>query len=228
MKIIIGAMEEELEPLKKALNLKPVINSLIQEYISNDKEVLVAWTGIGQVNAATGLTYLLTKYGQAVEYVLNVGTAGAINKDFKRGDLLFIEKASYSSADVTGFGYVYGQIPRMPKYFLGTEDLIATIGYKLEQVNQTFFLANTATSDRFFSNYEQVQKYASKLPFTAHIVEMECAAYYQVAYLFDISIVAIKIVSDVIGLENSNEEQFDEFLPKVAQKLNELVQLILK
>lgn len=227
MIILIGAMSEELIQIKEDLKMEAVANSMINEFKTTDQKIVLAWTGIGLVNAANGLTYLLTKYAGQVEYVINLGTAGAVSTDLTHGEFVIIEKTSFSTADSTGFGYVYGQLPRMPKFYESDNDLVVKLDLILKKLNKKFICGNTASSDIFFQTHEKVETYVKKLPFSAHIAEMECAAFYQTAHLFSVKIAAIKIVSDVIGLPDPNEEQFEHFLPKAAQQLSDVVQQLI-
>ncbi|WP_051418441.1 5'-methylthioadenosine/S-adenosylhomocysteine nucleosidase [Mesoplasma seiffertii] len=227
MILLIGAMEEELHQLVADIKATPVKNSLVREFLTPDKKVLVAYTGIGLVNAATALTYLLTKYQGQISQIVNAGTAGCLDKHhLKRGDLVVVENAYLSTADSTGFGYVHGQLPGMPPHYSTDDKIRANLANCM--ANNHYVFANTASSDMFFESQAKINEYTSKLPAEIAIAEMECAALMQTAHIFNVPIGAIKIVSDVIGNEDPNEEQFDQFLPKAALKLSEVIRAYLK
>jgi len=84
------------------------------------------------VNAAIGLSYLLTKYqDQKVEAILNIGTCGALNQTYRVGEVFFIDKAVYLTANATGFGYAFGQIPKMPEFYESNKTLVESFQSKL-------------------------------------------------------------------------------------------------
>ncbi|PPE05537.1 5'-methylthioadenosine/S-adenosylhomocysteine nucleosidase [Williamsoniiplasma lucivorax] len=222
MKIIVGAMFEELEQVIKTKQLTRVENSRFEEFKSLDHQLVVCITGIGTINAASGLTYLLTKY-QNVEQVINLGTSGAIEHNLQQGEVVIVDKASYPTTNVTSFGYVHGQVPRMPQYFASDQTLVAQQIHQFKQTHQDFKIVNAATMDVFVDNQQIVDEVISKLPFPSQIVEMEVASYMQVAYLFKVSFIGIKIISDHVISPTESSLEFNEFLKQAAKKLSEII-----
>ncbi|ATZ17298.1 5'-methylthioadenosine/S-adenosylhomocysteine nucleosidase [Williamsoniiplasma luminosum] len=222
MKIIIGAMFEELEVIINSRKLIPVLNSVFQEFKTEDNKLVVCVSGIGTVNASACLSYLLTKYNH-VEQIINIGTSGAICTSLKQGDVVIVDKASYPTTNVTSFGYQHGQVPKMPVYFESDKNLIDQRINKFKQMNQEFKIVNAATMDVFVDNKSIVDNVIGRLPFNAQIVEMEIAAYMQVAHLFNIPFVGVKIISDLVASDHKSTLEFDDFLPQAAKKINDLV-----
>ncbi|WP_031543206.1 5'-methylthioadenosine/S-adenosylhomocysteine nucleosidase [Mesoplasma photuris] len=226
MKILIGAMQEELHQIVDDLKMVKVENSLVNEFKTNDGEVVLAWIGIGIANASAGLSYLLTKYQNKVEYVINLGTAGCLYNDLHQSDLVIVNKATYSMADSTGMGYVYGQLPSMPAHYESNPELMAKI--KTAVGSRKHIIGNTATSDTFFESHDKVKTFIDKIPFDVQIAEMECAGFAQTAAKFNVPFAALKIVSDIVGGDETNELQFDQFLPVAANVLSEVAREIIK
>lgn len=226
MVLVVGAMIEELEIIIQSFDLKPVVNSAFKEFQTADQKLVVCATGIGTVNAAAGLSYLLTKH-QKIDYVLVLGTAGAISPELKQGDIVLIEKAIYAQVDVRAFNYQLGQVPKMPSDYLADESLTSQIISQL-QAQWSLKLVNAATLDLFVENKKQVKNLIAPLPISTKIAEMEIASYYQVAYLFGIPIVAIKIITDSIMSNKTTKLEFNQFLPKAAHELAEILRIILK
>jgi len=226
MKIIIGAMKEELMPLVQSLNAQKVNDSMIEEYFVEKDQLVIAVTGIGPVNAAMGLSYLLTKYhDQPVEHILNIGTCGALNQTFNVGEVFFIDKALYLTANATGFGYAFGQIPSMPPFYQSAETLVKTFQSKLSEWSPKN--CNLATSDLFIDSQETADFYLKNITIKIDLVEMESAAFFQTAYNFEIPIVGIKVISDVMGQAKSNESQFELNLAKSAELISQMVPKLL-
>jgi len=226
MKIIIGAMGAELMPLVEKLNGQKVASSRIEEYYIEKANLIIAITGIGPVNAAMGLTYLLTKYhDQKIEYILNIGTCGALNQNFKIGEIFFIDKALYLTANATGFGYAFGQIPRMPAFYQSDRTLVKTFQSQLNK--QTIKSCNLATSDIFIDSLEVAEFYLKNIKIKIDLVEMESTAFFQTAYNFGIPIVGMKIISDIVDNNQSNESQFEQNLAKSAALISQMIPKLL-
>ncbi|WP_026389491.1 5'-methylthioadenosine/S-adenosylhomocysteine nucleosidase [[Acholeplasma] multilocale] len=219
MKILIGAMQEELHEIASDLNMKKVEGSIVNEFINEEGTVVLAWIGIGLANASTGLAYLLTKYQGQVEYVINLGTAGCLDKnELHQGDFVVVENGYYSMADSTGMGYAYGQLPSMPAFYTSNQELINKIKASLDGFK--YIVGNTASSDTFFESQDKINNFTNRIDAKVSIAEMECTAFMQTAYKFNVPFAALKIVSDVVGGDETNELQFDQFLPKAATDLS--------
>ena len=86
---IIGAMEEEITNVLEDMNVVATKNALGLDFHlgtlnnSNNNIVLVR-SGIGKVNAALCAQVLIDLF--AVDAIINVGVAGAIDKNIKIGD----------------------------------------------------------------------------------------------------------------------------------------------
>ena len=65
-------------------------------------------SGIGKVAAALGATLLLER---CKDVIVNTGSAGGLAPTLKVGDIVVSDEARYHDADVTAFGYEYGQLP---------------------------------------------------------------------------------------------------------------------
>ena len=222
MKIIIGAMEAELNQFVSDLKAHRVETSLIAEFYQPDLDLTIAWTGVGISNAAFGLTYLLTKYqDQKIEYIINAGTACGIDLNLNQNDVVLINHAYYATADASGFGYDYGQIPGMKKYAATKKSLSDQAQTAI--LKEKLIFGNIATSDIFFTRQEQVRQYLDKLAELVVVVDMECASFYQVADHFNYPIIALKIISDVLEKPKENIQQFHEFLPQTALRLSLLL-----
>lgn len=215
---IIAAMNEEV---KVFLNeLKPELVEQEPFKIYQKDKVVILICQIGLVNAATATTYFLTKYN--LDFILNIGTCGAINQNLKQLDKVIVEQAFYSNADATKFGYDYGQVPRMPKCFFADQMLIE----KISQVDK-FKKVNIASSDVFINSLEQKENVITKIKSEISIVDMESTAIFQTAFVFQKEIVSIKIISDSIYFPNS-EGQFNLVLKDCAQIISEILFKVLK
>ncbi|MBS9334583.1 5'-methylthioadenosine/adenosylhomocysteine nucleosidase [Fructobacillus sp. M1-13] len=221
MKIgIITPMEEEKKSLTAALEDAEVVSFsdldvLVGRYQSQD--VFLAESGIGKVAAATATTILTQVFD--VDVVINTGSAGALQSELAIGDLVIGKELAYFDADVTAFGYDYGQLPAQPARFEADADLVAAFE-KLTDAKTGLIV----TGDTFV---QQSKKDAIKKHFPdASLAEMEGAAVAQVASRFQKPFIVLRGVSD--QADGESDVDFDEYVVQAGQKSAELLLSYLK
>lgn len=161
-------------------------------------------TGIGKVNAAMKLAAYLEKH--SVSLIINLGFVGG--NGFALNDIVVIDNATYHDFDLSMFGYQKGQVPHYPAVFETDNALLEKIYKTLDKAKKGRLL----TGDRFMM--ETIK--------TPAVFDMEGAAYYQVAHTYQIPIVSVKLVSDVIG-EDQHLETYQTFEQTVgAHQLKEI------
>lgn len=217
MKIgIIGAMEQEVAILKEKLENKAEWSEAGAHFYSgkiNGVDVVVTQSGIGKVLAAVTTTLLISHYN--VDVVINTGSAGGIGAGLSIGDVVIADDVAYFDADVTAFGYEYGQMPQMPLYYKASDywnDIIkeAAIVNKLE--HKTGLIVS---GDTFVHSKEQISAIKHNFP-QVLANEMEGAAIAQVAHQYQVPFVIVRAMSDV-GDENASVN-FDEFIITAGKK----------
>lgn len=168
-------------------------------------QVKILLTGVGKVNAAMSLSEFIAL--NQVDEIYNLGFAGA-TKPFGVSDLVLIDGASYHDFDLSLFGYQKGQVPGYPEIFPSNPQLLK----KVKKVIPDIKNGHLYTGDYFMTNERK----------DACIIDMEGAALYQVAYHHHIPIVSVKVVSDVMGMEN-HYDSYKKFESRHgAHMLNEL------
>ena len=155
----------------------------ITKSIQPNTHVIV--TGVGKVNAAMRLTDMIQK--ERIEAIINVGFAGA-TKDYSIGDVVLIKQTKYHDFNLSMFGYAPGQVPGYPTYFESDKTWLKNIKKHLPYIKE----GNLLTGDCFMTG--DVEGHS--------LFDMEGTALYQVAHHFQIPIVSIKVVSDVIGMDD--------------------------
>ena len=86
---IIVAMQEELDEILKIMDeieQKEIYNITFIEGKIENNQVIIVKSGVGKVNAARTTPILIDKLN--VKYVINVGSAGALNPMLKKDILL--------------------------------------------------------------------------------------------------------------------------------------------
>lgn len=219
---VIGAMDEEIELLKLKLHDPEIYrrggNTFYIGELYNSRIILLK-SGIGKVNAAIGSTIMISKYDPMC--IINTGSAGAIFKDLKIGDVVISTDVVHHDVDVTAFGYEFGQVPQLPHAFLPHEDLVAMAekaGKNLEDIS--VHLAGIATGDSFMNDPDKIMEIKKKFP-TVAAIEMEAAAIAQTCHQFSKPFIIIRSISD-----NADEEasvSFDTFIKKAADNSAKMV-----
>lgn len=158
-------------------------------------------TGIGKVNAAMALTEYLMKH--QVDGIINMGFSGA-TQPFEVGDLVLVRDVLYHDFDLSLFGYQKGQVPGFPERFHSDEKLLKFVLEKMPQMKAGQLL----TGDYFKTEHKE----------QSCLFDMEGAALYQVAHHFNVPCLSIKVVSDVMGMEN-HFQSYKKFETESGSKL---------
>lgn len=211
--VIIAAMQEELDTLTRYIPLvnKRIITSGNYKYTIGDYdlergiEVIIGISGVGRVASALLIsdlnhTFNLTKD----DYIINLGTAGGINK-VNVGDIVVGQNTLYGDVNLNIFAsqYRYGQMSHCPLTFSGDERLVKL----LKKSDLKLKYGDICTNEAFMVDKDKCNKlindYFSDLNIMAF--DMESAAYAQSAYLIGNNFLAIRYISDVIGMENQDD-----------------------
>lgn len=223
MKIgIIGAMEQEVEILRAAIE-HPTVQTIANcEFVSGKlgaHEVILVKSGIGKVNAALSTAILLQQF--APEIVLNTGSAGGFKKGLAVGTVVISDEVIHHDVDATVFGYAIGQVPQMPATYQSDQKLIELSKQAVNEIGQhAYEVGQIATGDSFMSDPIRVNRVKEQFP-KMIAAEMEAAAIAQVCHQFGIRFVVIRALSDIAG--EQSEISFDEFLPVAAKHSSAIV-----
>lgn len=176
-----------------------------------NKDTIVVETGIGKVNAAMKLTEAIAKNN--ITAIYNFGLAGA-SHHYEVGDKILIKEAMYHDFDLTFFGYEKGQVPNCPIAFESDKKLAEKIKNEFPYIKESRLF----TGDYFMTEAVDVP----------YIVDMEGTALYQVAHHYQIPIVSIKIVSDIVGMDDHYENYKKFESSQGATMINDIYQKLFK
>ena len=226
MKIgIIFALKEELEALLKVLTLKKqyeIFDLTFYECELDNKEIVLVESGIGKVNSARTTQILIDN--MKVDYIFNIGVAGAINPGVSVCDVVVGERLVQHDFDVTPFNYEKGQIPNIGKY-IESDDYLVKLAKDIK-TDSNVHVGVIASGDIFVNDPKMSNKIATK--FDALCCEMEGASIAQVCYLSHIPFLVIRSISDSVN--GTNELTYDDFLllssKMVAKFMKELLSKI--
>ena len=208
---IIGAMEEEVEALKEAMEIRKteeVAGMVFCEGVLCGKDAVVVRSGIGKVNAGICAQILVDYFD--VDMLINTGIAGSLDARIDIGDMVISTDAVHHDMDATIFGDPAGQVPRMDTLAFPADGvLVEKAKAANEKANPEIrtFTGRVASGDQFISSAEAKERIVSM--FHPLCTEMEGAGIAQAAYLNKVSYVIIRAISD--KADNSAVMDYAEF-----------------
>ncbi|VFP81992.1 5'-methylthioadenosine/S-adenosylhomocysteine nucleosidase [Candidatus Erwinia haradaeae] len=226
MKIgIIGAMEDEIVPLRNKLqNPKRCLLAGAEIYsgIINNIEVFLLKSGIGKVVAALSTTLLLHIYQPNL--VINIGSAGGLNPLIKIGDIIISDELRYHDVDVTACGYAHGQMAGCPLSFRADKNLISIAELCSKKLNLHSTRGLIVSGDIFIHGGVIRQHIRNIFP-EAIAVDMESSAVAHVCYQFEIPFISIRAVSDIADQESPLN--FNNFLNLASHNSSLMIESLL-
>lgn len=221
MKIgILGAMEEEIEPLLNIFKDYETIKYANNTYYTTSYkglEIVLAYSKIGKVFSSLTAGVMIEKFG--CEKILFSGVAGGINSKLEIGDLIIADKLAQHDLDITAFGHPFGYVPGGSVY-VHTDTPLNDIAKEVAKENDIKLLVGTiATGDQFI--YSKEKKDFIAKTFNADALEMEGCSVAVVCDALDIPCLILRSISDV-GDENADVD-FEEFLKKSSKQSAEFM-----
>lgn len=225
---IIGAMEMEIETLKKEMKIEEIKEHASMQFYRGtlDKtEVVVVRCGVGKVNAALCVQTLVDLF--EVSCIINTGVAGSLSGQLKIGDIVISSAAIHHDVDVRIFGYALGEVPGLKTVeFKASEELIALSEKCCREVNPdtNVVVGKIVSGDSFVSNRETKDALFSN--FHALCAEMEGASVAQSAFLNHVPFVIIRAISDQADENDKDMDDYPTFERKAAIHCAKLVREI--
>jgi len=225
---IIAAMQEEMNEIKKIMEnvveIK-IFNLLFVEGKINNKKCVLVECGIGKVNAARTTQIMLDNYD--IEYVINIGTAGALNEELDVTDIVIGNRLVQHDFDISAFGKEKGYITGIGKYIYSDENLISNCKEVInEDINKEYkvLVGTIASGDIFCTDVKKAKEIRSE--FSADCIEMEGAAIAQICYLAHIPFIVIRSISD--SPDGRNAMTFEKYLTIASKRGAEFINNLIK
>lgn len=226
---IIAAMSEEMQEIKNIMSdisEREIFDLKFYSGKIKEKECVLVACGVGKVNAARTTQILIDNFD--IEYIINVGTAGATSKELNQTDVVISDKLVQYDFDITAFGREKGFITGVGKYLQADEKLIEKCKNVMQRIDgkneYDVFVGNIASADRFCTDRNVADEVFNE--FNALCVEMEGAAIAQICVLDKVPFIVIRSISDTPN--GNNNIDFDEYLvissKRCASFLNELLE----
>ena len=211
---ILGAFEQEIILLEDELigKQEQIIEGI--RFVSgtlSGKKVVIAFTGIGKVNAAMTTTLLIEHFKP--DKVIFTGIAGAVNRQLQPGDIVIAEKtAHHDMGTLWPEGLFHKGVKNRlngwenPVFFEADEQLLKLAERAAEQVEFSSIRIISGqrrpkvvkgvvvTGDSFIASADKCAELREKL--NADAVEMEGAAVAQLCFQRGIGFLVIRSISD--------------------------------
>lgn len=232
---ILSAMSSELDFIKEKLSDFKSLNYVVDGfefdiYYYKKMKVVVSHAGIGTSFTASILTIINTNFRP--EYVLFSGTAGGINPKLNISDVVIVEKSfEIESQDL------FSLLKNTPFEQCLTHPLNKkNLPFIYEADKELLNIANTITSDSsslsihrgtvvssnvFPSPKELFNKIKQVNPFS---IDMETSAFYQIAWLLNIKVLAVRGISNIIN-EHGDDDYIRDLDVKTSSKNASIVTL---
>jgi len=221
MKIaIMGAMEEEIEPLLAYLRDVREIEHADNTYYTGTYrgiEIVLAYSKIGKVYATLTATMMLERFG--CDVMLFSGVAGAISDDLQIGDLVIADGVCQHDLDITAFGHPHGFVPG-GEVCVWADPGLRKIAHKVAyEKGIRLHEGVIATGDQFIADPERKNWIGET--FQADALEMEGAAVAVVCSALDVPFFILRAISDSADMDAGFD--FDAFLVSSAKRSADFV-----
>ena len=201
---IIGAMDEEILELKKIINVSEEKDILgVKFYIGTlkEKDVILVKSKIGKVASSYVTTLLINNFD--LDYIINIGTCGAVSNSLKYLDIVAGERMFYHDVDVTAFGYKYGQMAQCEPCFSSSKELVEK-ARKYSNIHVGDFVCGDEFVNDKVKMLNKIDRYFSEYNILA--CDMESASIAHVATLANVPFIIIRTISDVLDFEGEKRD----------------------
>ncbi len=179
-----------------------------------ENQLILTKSGIAKVNAAACAVELINRFSPDV--VINSGVAGGLDSQLNSLDV--VVGSQYVHHDVfCGPENDWGQVQGLPSVFLADEALVAGVE-KLKNAGKFSRPVHTGlicTGEQFITELSKLQAIKKSFP-AALACDMESAAFAQVCYLYKVPFLSFRVISDVVGKETNNAQQYENFWETIA------------
>lgn len=172
-------------------------------------------SGIGKVFAGSALSALLALKKDEIDGVINLGVGGSLNGE-KAGLFSCLIGSAYlqHDLDTSPIGDPIGMVSGIDVIrFPGHEKLMEAVAKACAENGIGCENGTICSGDQFIAQEKQKEEILAKFE-DAISIDMESAAFAQVAYVYAVPYVAARFISDV-----NAPEEYHKNLPVCAQKL---------
>ena len=216
---IIVAEEKELTAVKNIMtDIKEVsiYEKIFYKGLIDNKNITLVKSNVGKVNSSRICQLLIDNFDPSL--VINIGTAGSIDKILDIGDIVVGDRLVQYDFDVTPFGRKLGEIENIGEFIEVDKKLLNLFN----DIN--VIIGTIATGDKFIIDYEEKNNIRNN--FNALCIEMEGASIAQVCLLDKVPFLVIRCITD--KLDGSSKVDFETFLESSSIRAASILRKLLK
>ena len=224
---IIAAEEIEMQVIKDLTKNIEIIEIFNLEFIKgkiNDKDIVLVKSGEGKVNAARTTQIMIDNF--EIDFVINVGSAGAVNPELNVQDIVIADRLIQYDFDISPLGYEKAEICGIGKYLECDKGLVEKLKNTIEQLEKDnkIVIGLIGTADSFCSGSEMAKSIRDE--FNVECIEMEGAAIAQVCILDRVPFVVIRGISDTAN--GNNHIDFRTYLDVASKQVARIIDKFLE
>lgn len=221
---IICAINQEVEAIVSHMqNTKEMVVFETTMYEGNiaGKDVVVANSGVGKVNAAITTSLLLSQF--QMDCIINVGVAGGLDPAQEVADVVIAKQVIQHDFDTSPVDQEEG----IGLYVECDEKLAMLFKECVEASSVTAWLGDVASGDCFVTKDNHYERIKQQFP-SCMCAEMEAGAIAQTCARFKVPCLIIRTLSDVVPKEG-NAMDFVSFANTASKQASALcAQLLAK
>ena len=219
MLAVIGAMDEEIQLIKKRMTQKKVSEHAQITVVTGKfkgTEIVLAQSGIGKVNATICTQMLIDLFNPGA--LIFSGVAGGLLPNMLACDVIIASHVGQYDMDLTAFGRRHGEVPGRDRFIECNPDLVAKAtsafdaAFEGKKDAPNLMLGTIASGDQFVQDTATLRWLQRE--FAALATEMEGAAFGHACHLNELPFVVIRSLSDAAG--NTASGDFQENLHRAC------------
>ena len=220
---IIGAMKIEVEKIIEKMTDKTSVMISGAQFVSGkfyDKDVVVAVSGVGKVNAAAITEAMIIKYSP--DFVINTGVAGTLSNKLNIGDIAISKDVVEHDMDTSPLGDPKGFISGLNVVKMEADKkIIEMFSNVLTELNINFEIGTVASGDQFINSSEVKEKIRNE--FNGICCEMEGASIGHVCTINDVPFCVLRAISD--GADDSSHMSYEQFCDIAANNSMKVLEM---
>lgn len=220
---ILAAMDTEVEAIKNIVEIKKeeLYQGMNFTYGTiENKEVVLCKCGVGKCLASMSATLLCTK--EKLSALINVGVAGGLKEDQNVLDIVISDKivqADYDTSPIDGDDGI-GLV------FEADEKLKETCIEAAKKAKITYHVGTIASQDIFMARKEDYDRLMTKFADSA-CSEMEGGAIGQIAHVFNVPVLIVRSLSDVVD-HHDNPMEFTTYAQIASKQAATLIKEMMR
>lgn len=208
--LVLAAMKAELDAFVEPLDVRQKFNGPLPYSVAEfdcGRKIYCVLSGAGKVNSAAIASAFVSQKDFNIGFVLNTGTAGSLDKELKKGDIVVGTDYVQHDYDVTTLFEDY-----KPGQMVGKENILDVVPRQIIDKlpkSQDVHFGTILSGDRFIST-ALIFEHANPLA-----VDMESAAIAHFCYhIYNIPFIAVRVITD--GADENASQDWQSMLDKLS------------